>query len=129
MTKICFVFLLISCCLITSCNKWELSNEEVVYGTAKCIEKIYKPSYIQVVPIFNGKTVVSTTRYHPAQYNVLIDYIFENLSFQKYINDKELYSKVDIGKTYDCNITKCTYFCEKKAIYKTKYKDLKILKE
>lgn len=127
MKKIIFLFLLFICCVITSCNKWELSDEEVLYGTVKCIEKNYKPSYSTIVPVMVNKTVICTTQYHPAQYNVLVDYMFENLSFQKDINDKELYSKLDVGKAYDCKIIKYTYFCEKKVRYKTDYKNLEIL--
>ena len=92
MKKIMFLFLLFICCVITSCNKWELSDEEVLYGTVNCIEKNYKPSYSTTVPIMVNKAVICTTQYHPAQYNVLVDYKFENLSFQNNVNEKELYS-------------------------------------
>ena len=127
MKKIMFLFLLFICCVITSCNKWELYDEEVLYGTVKCIEKNYKPSYSTIVPVLVNKVIICNTQYHPEQYNVLVDYMFENLSFQKAVNDKVFYSKLDIGKTYDCKITKCTYFCEKKVKFKTDYKNLEII--
>lgn len=126
MKKIMFLFLLFICCVITSCNKWELSDEEVLYGTVKCVKKSYKSSYSTTIPVMVNKVIIYTTQYHPAQYNVLVDYMFEGLSFQKAVNNKELYSKLDIGQTYNCKITKYTYFCEKKARYKTDYKNLEI---
>lgn len=120
------LFIAIICCSLISCNKWELVNEETVYGVAECVEKNYRASFTTVSPVVVNKTVVYHTQFHPARYDVIFNCSFKDYDTSTSINNKNLYAITKVNQKFSCQATKYTYFSGKKLEYKIKYKDLEI---
>lgn len=123
------LFITIICCSLISCNKWELINEETVYGVAECVEKNYRAPITTISPIVVNKTVTYQTRHIPARYDVIYNCSFKDYDTSTVINNKNLYATTKVNQKFSCQATKYTYFSGKKSEYKIKYKDLEISKE
>lgn len=120
------LFITIICCSLISCNKWELVNEETVYGVAECVEKNFKAPITMVSPVVVNKVVTYRTQHIPARYDVIFNCSFKDYNTSTSINNISLYVTTNVNQKFSCQVTKYTYFSEKKLEYKIKYKNLKI---
>ena len=103
-TSIIVVFALLCALVLTSCAK--TVSEETIEVNAIIVEKDYDAAYTTVQPILIGKTVVPTTKYHPADWDICIEYDGVTIEWDV---DEETYNQYNIGDSIKCHLTTIKY--------------------